>query len=1048
MRGLDGQHLREAFPVVRATQRRDEARGGHGVTRRELQRRRPRGDGAVEVAARVLQLRALEQRVDPAGHRALLRGLEQRLFCALRVAGLARNLREAEPRLGALGRGQRQLHQRLEGLDGARRVVGQRAVAGDGDEPLGGLGDDGDVGARVLQHLTQRRQLCGFVARLARELGERAQQRHRRRRQARGFREVAAGRDEVARHAVQLGAPRQQLGARFARRRGDEPRQQVEALALMHVVVGQERQQPRRRPLVVRLVGQHGAQRFERRRRATERQRAFCELTAQLVTRLAGEAWPELAEQIDQRLQRARAAVQLRQLELRVEVVGLERGEAREQAARGVVVAGLLRGLRGAAREAREVQLQARLVLRFGAGAQHRFEVGQRLARVRRLDELRATEARGDEARVLLEREREEGLFTRRLAGQRSSAEVPARGLAVVGGERGAATVEARGLLRSAAVQLELRHRLEHFARASAGRRGVEGSGEPQHRALRVAVLEECLRGLEEERRGVLRAAGLQQRLRARGPEVGELAGRAFFRVERLEAASELVVEATERERERVVLARGVLVAQLLARTAEARAHFSQLLGRRVARQQREDIFERAARVERSLEAQRQRRQLEQPVDLGEEARGLFQRDERLARAAEALVQHLRELAQRGGGEALVARVLGDTRALLERPREAGHVRAATLEGRELAQHWQVVGLDAQHFARGVDCGVEIEREVARRHDEAAVVPHAVLRVFRELRKRREAAAQLTAVALALGERQHAFQREAVLRVGLERLAQQPFGAVGLVETAAVQLTRFSPQRGAARGLVDDGGGLLAGVGQLGGLARRAEVREQLVERELVLRVERQGSFEVFARARRLAQLRLEQPRQRVVRGVRGLADLFGARRRARKLDRLLVAGDGFLQLAERFSDARRQVVRLRLAGQQRRRFVEAQERVLGLFQARFPHETGEHVGAADAVHLVATHRDFAHAIERLDGSQPLTRPVAELAQLEERLGVVRRQTQRRFTVQARTSEIVFGLRAQPRELHVRVGGIGCVTRQRREAAVRTNGARAVFCLV
>ena len=184
-----------------------------------------------------------------------------------------------------------------------------------------------------------------------------------------------------------------------------------------------------------------------------------------------------------------------------------------------------------------------------------------------------------------------------------------------------------------------------------------------------------------------------------------------------------------------------------------------------------------------------------------------------------------------------------------------------------------------------------------------------------------------------------------------------------------------------------------------------------------------------------------------MVRGVRRLADLFGARRRARKLDGLLVAGDGFLQLAERLSDARRQVVRLRLAGQQRRRFVKAQERVLGLFQARFPHETGEHVGAADAVHLVATHRDFTHAIERLDGAQPLTRPVAELAQLKERL-VVRRQTQRRFTVQARTREIVFGLRAQPRELHVRVGGIGCVTRQRREAAVRTNGARAVFCLV
>ena len=117
-------------------------------------------------------------------------------------------------------------------------------VAGNRDETFGGLGDHRLVGARVLQHQLERGELGRFVVRLARELCERAQQRHRVGRELRGLEQIRAGREEIACHAVQLGAAGEQLGPGLTFRVHDEAREQIEPLELMRVVVGQQRQQP------------------------------------------------------------------------------------------------------------------------------------------------------------------------------------------------------------------------------------------------------------------------------------------------------------------------------------------------------------------------------------------------------------------------------------------------------------------------------------------------------------------------------------------------------------------------------------------------------------------------------------------------------------------------------------------------------------------------------------------------------------------------------------------------------------------------------------
>jgi hypothetical protein len=323
------------------------------------------------------------------------------------------------------------------------------------------------------------------------------------------------------------------------------------------------------------------------------------------------------------------APVQLRELVQGLEVVRPQRDEAREQAPRSVVVTGPLRGLRSATGQARHVELQCgHVVVLEVLRAEHHLEVGERLAGVRDLDQLGPAQPRGNVGRVFLESLREEGLLPLRVAGEGRRPEVPARRQPGLARQRRTTAVEPRRFLGGATLELELRHRLERLARLLARRSGIERRVEPQNCALGVARFEQRLGGLEEERRRVVRPPGLQQCLRARGPEVGQLTRVAVLDVEGLEAAGELVVEPSQREGEGVVLSRCVLVSEQLARMAETGAHFGELLGGRVAREQRQHIFERPASVERTLEAQRQRGEIEQPRDVGEQPRRLLERDE------------------------------------------------------------------------------------------------------------------------------------------------------------------------------------------------------------------------------------------------------------------------------------------------------------------------------------------------------------------------------------------------------------------------------------
>ena len=140
-----------------------------------------------------------------------------------------------------------------------------------------------------------------------------------------------------------------------------------------------------------------------------------------------------------------------------------------------------------------------------------------------------------------------------------------------------------------------------------------------------------------------------------------------------------------------------------------------------------EHVLERAARVLRALAAQRQVRQLEQHAGSGDEPGGLLERDQRLADAAEPRLQHLGQLAQRGGGQPLVALGLGHAGALLERRGQARHVGAAALQRAQLAERGQVVGLDLEHLGQRAGGELEVEREVARRDGEPAVVARPLL---------------------------------------------------------------------------------------------------------------------------------------------------------------------------------------------------------------------------------------------------------------------------------------------------------------------------------
>ncbi len=1044
-RGFGGEHLGEAFPVAQPLQGALEAAGGLGVARGEREGRFVARRRLREAFAVLEQLGAPQVRLHAALGRALRGGFGERVGGLGEVAAGERRLGEAEEGLAARLGLQRQPRQ------GAVAVLGGRVRGRRGERARQlehAAGELRRPSRLLLERLRQRGQLAQGVARVAGHLRGLAQERRAVRRERGGVEQVDLRFVPAARALVELGARLEQLHPRLALAVDEQARQQRQPLGGVGAfIVGQEPEQLLRRPQVGRLLREQRAQRLGGGGGAAQLERQLGELAPRGHRLGAFELRPERAEQRQERFVGVRPAVQLRQRLERLQVVRPLLAVGRVVPAGGVEQPRLERGGAGAAGQLDELRA-VRQRGRGGAAVERGLDVGERGLGVLLERELGAAQARGHEAGLFLQRLGEERLLAGRPARQLGGAvEQPGRVDQVVG-ELGALGEQLGGGERVARLELELGERLERARGDGPPRRDVERQGEALPRAGHVAAFEQRVGGLGEERRRFVGALGGDERLRAARPQLDELAAEPRVRVQRLEPREQLVVEPPHREGEPVVLARGFLVSQLLAGAAQLGARLGDALGRGVLGQAREQVLQGAARGLRPLAAHREVGQLEQRLRLGEQPRRLLQRDQRLAHAAQAGLEHLAQLAQGGGGEPLVAHRLGGAGALLEGDGQARHVAALALQPAQLAQGRQVVRLDAQHLGERVDGQVEVERQVARGDREAPVVAHPVLRVGGQLGQGLQAAAQLRAVAPALGDREHALERDAVVGVGVERGGEEPFGLVGLAEPAAVELSGLGPVGGARGRVLRDLGGLLAGVGQLAHLARGPEVREQLGDGRQVGRVEREGGLEVLAGARRVGELGLVQRRERVVRVARGGADRVGARGGSRKLDGLLVARDRLLQLAELLGDAGGVEERLGVAGQQGDRLAVAQQRVLALLEARLPDLAREQARPADAVHLVAAEGDFAEAVERFDRAQVLSAAAAQVGQLVERVGVIRLEAQRRLAVEAGAGDVVFGLRAQRGHAHVGVGGVDRVAGERGDAAVGAHRAGAVLRLI
>ncbi len=170
--------------------------------------------------------------------------------------------------------------------------------------------------------------------------------------------------------------------------------------------------------------------------------------------------------------------------------------------------------------------------------------------------------------------------------------------------------------------------------------------------------------------------------------------------------------------------------------------------------------------------------------------------------------------------------------------------------------------------------------------------------------------------------------------------------------------------------------------------------------------------------------------------------------RRTGELHRLLVASDRLRNPTETLGGARLRGQRHHVSRQQRDRLAVAKERVVQLPEARLPDLAGAEVRPADQAQLVPTERDVAEPIEGPERPEGFAGAGAELAQELERGGKVGRQLERGLAMEPGPGDVVLAQRRQSRELHVRLGGLERIPRQRRQAAVRPEGPGPVLGLV
>ena len=654
------------------------------MTRREREHPFQALDGDARLAILLRQVRPPGQRLHPAWGRPLLTRALEGVQRRREVASTDCSLGEPEEGLGGVRRRKSQ----PRGLDEAPARGGEvlriQPGPGEREHPGGGDGSERRVRReRLLPGLELTHLIAGFAGEPRNLL---KQERRRGRIHGREY-EVLARLREPTERPIEPAAANLVAGTLEAFRlfgeRGQEAQRLVRAGTL--AFRRQERQQRPRGPHVRRREPEQVPQRLQRRGAPTEREAEPRVLPTDRLRFGVLELGPQCTEQVTEGLERARFAVQGRELALDVELVRPLRRVYRQMLPRRLHLTEPCRRRRRAPNE-----LQALATARGIRGVRRQGERGlQILEGTKRVDvqgELGATDARGHVGGLLLERLGEEGVLARRPLGKLGGLEEELRGGAAVPEQRRAAGEELCRFELVALREFELPEQLEDLSRLGSLRGELQRGVEPVQGAVALTRVEQGPGALEQQRRSGLGTVCGNERLGAGAPELRELPDPAGVLIERLEARGELVVQLPQRERLGVVHRRRFPVPGELTRATELGAHLRHPLGGRVTGKGLEHVLERAPGMLGPLAPQGQLRKLHQHRDVGGEARRLFERHQRLSGAAQAHLQHLRELPQRGGREPGVPVGLRHPGALLEREREATHVRALALDGTELAE--------------------------------------------------------------------------------------------------------------------------------------------------------------------------------------------------------------------------------------------------------------------------------------------------------------------------------------------------------------------------
>ena len=398
-----------------------------------------------------------------------LGGLEQRLGGSVQPAPATFHPRQRAPGLDRVGRCSPQGGLAERGLGQLGPGVHERAT--ESEQPGSGLG--GDRGLALQGPLPG----LDLARRIVRGLGQEshlAPEQRGLRRLAGGAGELLARGGAVAPGPEQAGPLDPVVGAGGASGQLHQvgPQRQRLGVAPGHGR-REERDQGLQRPGVVGRQLHEPSQRVERLARAVQLQRQLHQLPARRPGLLARQPRPQSGEERRQRLHRAGAAVQRRELEERVDVVRSGVRVRGQMAARGLGVACADGALSRHALQ--PLALGGGDDGRIGTGERQRdLEVLERPARLPGHEQLRAANPRQDERRIEPQRVLEEASLPCLTPGDLGAAEEQTGRGQRVADQRRLPREQRRGLRAVAGGELELGQRLEDLSR-----RGDPGARPP-----------------------------------------------------------------------------------------------------------------------------------------------------------------------------------------------------------------------------------------------------------------------------------------------------------------------------------------------------------------------------------------------------------------------------------------------------------------------------------------------------------------------------------------------------------------------------------------